>query len=57
MSARRIEFTVSEEEWQMLERARGLIPRAAYLKALLFDRHTDLPPIWASDDEADDDRK
>lgn len=32
MPARRVEFTVSEETWQRIEKARGDVPRAAWIK-------------------------
>ena len=31
----RIEFTVSEETYERIEAARGLVPRAAWIKALI----------------------
>lgn len=35
MSAVRIELTVSQETYDRLEQARGLVPRAAWIKALI----------------------
>jgi hypothetical protein len=33
---KRIELTVSDEEFALIEEARGLVPRAAFIKAQLF---------------------
>lgn len=35
--AKRIELTVSEAEFALIERARGLVPRAAYIRRMLFE--------------------
>lgn len=35
MPAVRIEFTVPQETYEQIEAARGLVPRAAWIKALI----------------------
>jgi hypothetical protein len=40
MSAVRIEITVPEATYEQIEQARGLVPRAAWIKALI-DRELD----------------